>query len=114
MAAVAHNIDDVATLTMDCTWDQAAVAAALEPLCLGADLILTGREFGDLDDGMVPTLLASRLGAPFFGRAQIVAQGDQISFHRELGKESQAFRLESRALVSATNDRRTRLRKPLM
>lgn len=113
-AAAALSVDDIACFAVGRPWDQQAVATALAPLCDGADLVLTGREFGDMDDGLVPPMLAARCGMAFFGRAQVVEIKTLATFQRELGAESQSFVLNRPALVSVTNDRRTRLRKPLM
>lgn len=113
-AAAALNISDVGTLTLNNPWDQAAVARALASACGGADLILIGREFGDCDDGLVPPLLAGVLSLPFFGRAQTVEAGDTIRLMREAERAVETLILSGPMVVSVTNDRRTRLRKPLM
>lgn len=113
-AAAAFGMSDIATVAVEHVWDQAALASAMVPLCHAADIILVGREFGDLDDGLVPPLLANLLRAAYFGRAQAIDLSHGVTFLRELGEESQAFTPSGPALVSVTNDRRTRLRKPLM
>lgn len=110
----ALNIADVATLTIDRPWDQAATAAALVPWAAGGDLVLIGREFGDFDDGLVPALLAGMLDVPFFGRAQTVAVQDGATLMREVSACVETLRITGPLLASVTNDRRTRLRKPLM
>lgn len=66
-SVLALKIRDVAIFSIERPWDQAAVARALVPLCKGADLVLIGREFGDFDDGLVPSTLAGLLGIAFFG-----------------------------------------------
>lgn len=113
-AVAALNVPDVATFSAECAWDQAALARSLVPFCGGADLVLIGREFGDCDDGLIPPLLAELLGVPFFGRAQALETQGGAVFIRETANETESTRLGGRLLVSATNDRRTRLRKPLM
>lgn len=113
-AVLAHNLRDVAICSMQRPWDQAAVALALAPLCVGADLILLGREFGDFDDGLVPSTLAGLLGLPFFGRAQAIAVTDGVGLMRESGSHIERVALTGPLVASVTNDRRTRLRKPLM
>ncbi len=110
----ALNVADVATLAIDRPWDQSATAEALAPWAAEADLILIGREFGDFDDGLVPALLAALLGVPFFGRAQTVAMQGGAVLMREAGACIETLPLPPRLLASVTNDRRTRLRKPLM
>lgn len=113
-AVAALNVADVSLVALDRPWDQLATARALAGLCEGADLVLIGREFGDFDDGLVPPLLAGALGTPFFGRAQTVGTGDGICLSREAQTSIETLRLSGPAVVSLTNDRRTRLRKPLM
>lgn len=113
-AVAALNVSDVATLTVATPWDQAALARSLAPYCAAADLVLIGREFGDCDDGLVPPLLAELLEVPFFGRVQAIETEGGAAFIRETASESERLQLSGRLLVSATNDRRTRLRKPLM
>lgn len=113
-AVAALHIADVATVTIDQPWDQSMVARALALLCDEFDLVLMGREFGDYDDGFVPPLLAGLLDLPFFGRAQTVDAGPPLRIAREANASVEALTLSGPSLVSVTNDRRTRLRKPLM
>lgn len=110
----ALNIGDVGTVALDRPWDQAAMARGLAPTAEGADLILMGREFGDFDDGLLPALLAGLLEVPFFGRAQTIEASEAVLVMRETRICRETLVLDGTALVSATNDRRTRLRKPLM
>lgn len=110
----ALNITDVSTVVLAQPWDQADAARALAPLCADADLILTGREFGDFDDGLVPALLAGILDLPLFARVQAVEPGDEPRLMREVDSFSETVTLSRRMVASVTNDRRTRLRKPLM
>lgn len=113
-AVLALNISDVSTCAIDRPWDQSAMARALTPLCAGADLVLLGREFGDFDDGLVPATLAGLLGVPFFGRAQTIATAGGVSLMRESGSDAERVIVADQLVASVTNDRRTRLRKPLM
>lgn len=113
-AVLALNIADVATFAAERPWDQAGLAQALVPLCAGADLVLLGREFGDFDDGLVPSALAGLLGLPYFGRAQTIAMTGAVSLMRENGADAERVTLAGPLVASVTNDRRTRLRKPLM
>lgn len=113
-AVAAFNIPAVATIALPTPWDQGAVSRALAQACGEADLILVGREFGDLDDGLVPPLLAALLGRPFFGRVQAVETGAPPRLLRENGSSEESLALSGPMLASVTNDRRTRLRKPLM
>jgi electron transfer flavoprotein beta subunit len=101
----------VATIQVSNWWDQNVVAAALSSVATDADLILIGREFGDCDDGVVPSLVAARLERPLFARAQAI-RGRNVM--RESVSAEEWLTLDRRLIVSVTNDRRTRLRKPLM
>ncbi len=113
-AVAALNITEVSTIQLDAPWDQASVAKELLQVCGQADLVLLGREFGDCDDGLVPPLLASLLGAEFFGRTQIVEAKDEVRLMRESGSFEEWLGIMGRVVASVTNDRRNRLRKPLM
>ena len=109
-AVAAFNVP-VATLEIADWWDQMCVAEALAAVSGDSDLVLLGREFGDCDDGAVPSLLAARLGSPLFARAQAVRDG---RFMRESGNSEEWLTPRAPLVVSVTNDRRNRLRKPLM
>ena len=62
----------------------------------------------------MPPLLAGQLGAEFFGRAQIVEAKDEVRLMRESGSFEEWLGVSGRLVASVTNDRRNRLRKPLM
>lgn len=121
-AVAALNVPEVSVVSLPRGWDQLATARGLARVCEGADLALIGREFGDCDDGLVPPLLAQLLGVAFFGRAQVIETGSDssgdsdraIRLTRERETCIETLRLTGPAVVSVTNDRRTRLRKPLM
>lgn len=113
-AVAALRISDLAAFSCQHPWDQAAMARALAPLCQGADMVLIGREFGDFDDGLVPAMLAGIVGWPFFGRAQTIDAGAGVQLMREAGSHVESLTLSGPLVASVTNDRRTRLRKPLM
>lgn len=113
-AVAAFSVADVSTMQLDSPWDQASVANQLAQLCGEADLVLLGRKFGDLDDGLVPPLLAGLLGAKYFGRAQIVEAKNEVRLMRESGSYEEWIGFPDRMVASVTNDRRNRLRKPLM
>ena len=101
----------VATLEIADWWDQNVVAEALGAVSNETELILIGREFGDCDDGVVPALLAARLGRPHFACAQAVRDRRVM---RESTSAEEWLTLDRALVVSVTNDRRNRLRKPLM
>ena len=109
-AVAAFNVP-VATLEIADWWDQMCVADALAGACGNSDLVLLGREFGDCDDGAVPALLAARLGRPSSLAPRRFATGASCANPaiRRMADASQC-----RVVVSVTNDRRNRLRKPLM
>jgi electron transfer flavoprotein beta subunit len=113
-AVAAFNPAEVSMTEVATPWDQSAVANALVQLCGDADLVLIGREFGDYDDGLVPPMLAAKLSAPFFGRAQVIEAKDGVRLMREVGSFEERCLVSERLVASVTNDRRTRLRKPLM
>ncbi|WP_327751611.1 hypothetical protein VVT58_01635 [Sphingobium sp. SJ10-10] len=113
-AVSAFHVADVSMLALATPWDQAATARALAVAARGADLILIGREFGDCDDGLVPPMLAAILGLPFFGRVQMVEAAPHLRLMREVGAREEWLPVTEPIVASATNDRRTRLRKPLM
>lgn len=113
-AVAALNIADVATVALQAPWDQAAVAHQLAALCGDAEMVLIGREFGDCDDGLVPPMLAGLLGRAYFGRTQFVEAAATIRLMREVGGHEEWLPLSGSVLASVTNDRRCRLRKPLM
>lgn len=100
-------------------WDPRAAATLLAGAVAAAGgtpgLVLLGREFGDLDDGVLPALLAEREGWHFCGQAHAVTRApDGWQARRMRGPREELLRLPSPALVSVTNDRGNRLRHPLM
>lgn len=79
------------------------------------DVVLMGREVGDLDDGALPAWLAARLARPFFALAQDVSSEDgDVSFVRDRGDAEETLALDGPILISVTNARRNRLRRPLV
>lgn len=93
----------------------AAVATTLAPLARDAQLVLTGREFGDWDDGSVPALVARNLRLPHFGLTLGLAciEG-RLDVIRQRGALLERVHLDAPALLSVTNDVRNRLRHPLL
>lgn len=111
----AFRIEDVAILDLPfaAACDPNDTAAALaQALPADGGLVLMGREFGDCDDGTVPPLVAARRDLAFFGRVQDVGAGPALL--READAEEESITLAGAMLCSVTNDRRNRLRKPLM
>ncbi|MGE0115284.1 MAG: electron transfer flavoprotein subunit beta [Steroidobacteraceae bacterium] len=100
-------------------WDAAYVAQQLSATvaCLqsGPDLLLIGREFGDWDEGSIPACLAERLAWPY---RSLVQDARVVNDHVELLVEHDGIEdwapLGGPMVASVTNDRRNRLRHPLM
>jgi electron transfer flavoprotein beta subunit len=117
-AIIAYNISDAGCLDVpfEAGCDVRQLARALADIVPSdADLVLLGREFGDCDNGVLPPLLASLLGRSFFGRAQSVeARAEGARFMRETQTYEQWVQVSAPMVVSVTNDRRSRLRKPLL
>lgn len=100
-------------------WDAALsskqITAVLNRESLRPDLLLIGREFGDLDEGGLPVMLAARLGLPLFSLTQYAQwQDGKLSLLRERGTCQQWHRPTGPLVASVTNDRRNKLRHPLM
>ena len=92
-----------------------ALAAAIRPLAQDASLVLTGREFGDWDDGSVSALLARTLQLPHVALTLGLDMADgQPRVTRQRGAVLERMRLARPALLSVTNDARNRLRHPLL
>lgn len=111
----AFRVEDIAILDrpFGTACDLGGAAEALAGAIPGdAGLVVMGREFGDCDDGAVPPLVAARIGLPFFARVQDVRAGPTLL--REAQAEEESVILAGLMLCSVTNDRRNRLRKPLM
>ena len=94
--------------------------AAHAPEAMGgldtADLILIGREHGDLDDGMTPGFLAARWQLPFIGLAHTVqrVEANTWGIVRAGAQVSESYELHGRTVVSVTNAKENRLRHPLL
>ena len=99
-------------------WDTQAMAQRLAAVAAGqagAEMVLMGRQFGDMDDGVIAPAVAEQLRWPFVGLAQeVLRDADRWEFMRERGDLTERIRVESPVLASVTNDRRNRLRFPLM
>ena len=79
------------------------------------DLVLLGREFGDLDDGAIPPYLAAIMEAPFFGLAQRARIGNEdVELIRDRAGAEEQGRYSSLVVASVTNDKSNRLRRPLL
>ncbi len=100
-------------------WDGAfcatQFAAAIGTNDVAPDLILIGREFGDQDEGSLPVMLAAELGYSHVALVQFAQwhEGD-VRLMRESGVAREWYRLAGRTLATITNDKRNKLRHPLM
>lgn len=79
------------------------------------DLVLLGREMGDLDEGSIAPLLACRLARPLFAMAQFGQWKEQrLQLMRERGICEEWLDVDEPMVASVTNDRRNKLRHPIM
>lgn len=120
-SVAAYRPDSLHCLTLDPPqlWDarQTAeqIAGLIERDYCAHELVLAGREMGDLDEGSLAVLLARRLGRLPFAMAQMGQwQGEQLWLMRERGTCEEWLGLDQPTLASVTNDRRNKLRHPLM
>lgn len=91
------------------------MAAAAAGLPGDADLVLIGREFGDLDNGTLAPCMAEQLGRRFAGLIQDARWSDShLALMRERSGAEEWLHLVPPMMASVTNDRRNRLRHPLM
>ena len=78
-------------------------------------ILLIGREFGDMDDGSVPPLLAEALGLPHVGLALSLEMRDGTPWALHQRGGGLIWRaLREPVVVSVTNDARNRLRHALL
>jgi electron transfer flavoprotein beta subunit len=120
-AVAAHKPHHVGLLMIDraVRWDVAAfarqAAAGLHRADAGT-LWLTGREFGDLDDGAFGACLARAAGSSLIAMAEEL-RGDAQGTLRALRTRSdvtELVRVPDACVVTLTNARTNRLRHPLM
>lgn len=91
------------------------LASAANDFLADAELILVGREFGDFDNGTLAPYMAEQLGRQFFGLIQDARASDtKLQLMRETCNFEEWISPASPVLASVTNDRRNRLRHPLM
>lgn len=111
------------TMRLDATnlrcWDASVfagqLAGVIREIAPGADLVLVGREFGDFDGGTLPPALAAVMGRPFFGLAQHARiDGGAVELSRDRAGVQETVVVAEPLVASVTNDRRNRLRHPLM
>jgi len=102
----------------DPAWLARHALRAMEQNGKAPDLILMGREHGDLDDGMAAAYLADSWQLPFIGltldvHIQEGANGC-LSFRRSGIGSDESITLPMPAFASVSNDKSNRLRHPLM
>jgi electron transfer flavoprotein beta subunit len=91
------------------------MATAAGGLLADAELVLMGREFGDLDNGTLAPYMAEHMGRRFFGLIQDARWSDtRLALMRERSGAEEWLDLVPPMMASVTNDRRNRLRHPLM
>lgn len=101
-------------------WDAALTASQIGAFirsdASAPDLVFIGREFGDLDEGSIPVLLAGELEMPVFSLTQFAQwQGEQVRLMRERGTSREWLAVQGAPyLATVTNDKRNKLRHPLM
>jgi electron transfer flavoprotein beta subunit len=79
------------------------------------DLWLMGREMGDLDDGHLAPYLARCWDLPLVSNALVVnARSSDLSLQRLRINRIEELTVQMPVAISMTNDRRNRLRHPLM
>jgi len=92
-----------------------ALAAHLRTRTPAPDLLLIGREFGDLDEGSLPALLAEALALPFRSLVLGVrATAEGLELVRQQGPAQESRPQALPALAAVTNHARNRLRHPLL
>lgn len=91
------------------------LSVELEQQRAEADLWLMGREIGDLDDGHLAPYLAQCWGLPLVSNALVVnTQLTDLSLQRLRINRIEELTVQMPVIISMTNDRRNRLRHPLM
>jgi electron transfer flavoprotein beta subunit len=91
------------------------LAQVLREVFENQDLILTGREFGDRDDGAVPACLAAILGCPYVALVrEVVTENGALAAVRERAGFEERIEHVGPLLASVTNDRSNRLRHALL
>lgn len=120
-AVAAYRPDQLNLLDLSpfSAWDASALAQRLAATIAAAnptsELVLIGREFGDCDDGSLAPYLASTLSWNFLPLAQEARwDGGQLLLMREQGATEESVQVSAPFLASITNDRRNRLRHPLL
>ncbi|HEY9280930.1 MAG TPA: hypothetical protein VIP51_12725 [Eoetvoesiella sp.] len=121
-AVASYRLDQVVGLCVPATergnpaWLAAHALSAVQVPDKPIDLILIGREHGDLDDGMAPAYLAESWGWPFVSLAQHAGEGENgtLIFERTGTRQDESISLLAPACASISNNKNNRLRHPLM
>jgi electron transfer flavoprotein beta subunit len=120
-SVTAFRLDDVTGVDAGSleSWDARALSSQLRSIVLqrgeSIDLVLMGRELGDRDDGTLAACLAEQLAWRFVGLVQHIERCDGgVQLIRERGRMEERITLTGPLVASVTNDRRNRLRHPLM
>jgi len=111
-----HGLCPPATQRGNAPWLARHVPALLNHIQTRPDLMLIGREHGDLDDGMMAAYLGQAWQLPFASHAlqvQATSEGNWTLL-RSGAHHDESMHLPSPALISISNDKSNRLRHPLM
>ncbi|MFJ7882402.1 electron transfer flavoprotein subunit beta [Pseudomonas sp. NPDC096917] len=91
------------------------IATVIDQYFARHELVLVGRELGDLDEGSIPTLLAHCLRRRQLAMTQIGQwEGERLLLMREQGTREEWLTVDQPLLASVTNGKRNKLRHPLM
>jgi len=87
------------------------LAAAVRKLEPAADLVLCGRQAGDVENGQVGTMLAAALGWPCLTFvARLAVDGTGLRAHRQVDDGHEVYQATTPLVCTVTNDRTSVLR----
>jgi electron transfer flavoprotein beta subunit len=119
--AMALKVDAALWVALDpaASWDTGAtaqgIASTVRALENEPDLVLMAPEFGDHDDGVVPPLVAKRLGRIFFAAAyKVMPEADNLVLSRDAGDFEERLTTAAPVLVTVSTHPSVRLRLPLL
>lgn len=117
----AYKLEDIECLHMpaQCLANPGDFLAALDQRTpeelKRAQIIVMGREHGDLDDGTLPALVAHTWKAHFVSNAVSLSfQDDLFNIERLNMNQFETVTTQGPVLIAATNHQKNRLRHPLM
>lgn len=121
-AVAAYRLDNVTGLCAPTRmrgnplWLASNIQNMLQTADKPVDLVLIGREHGDLDDGMVPAYVAEYCGWSFVGLATRIqgVEDNHWCIERVANNTDELLQVALPTFVSINNDKSNRLRHPLM